>query len=200
MRYLLIGNAENCTDAVAEAATRADIIVQINTCRYAELLPRVRANYVFVTNSGSAADTDADKIMDRLLSLRARPVFHTTRLILARNPAFYTLKKYWLCARRPSPWRAYNIQQQWRALRKIWPMQSVALLPTVRLEREMRMLGMAPACMPSTGMIAYDWVRRRLEAWDYLFTEGFTFEGWAGHPWAIERQLIKPIMEERARG
>ena len=62
------------------------------------------------------------------------------------------------------------------------------------------MLGMAPACMPSTGMIAYDWVRRRLEAWDYLFTEGFTFEGWAGHPWAIERQLIKPIMEERARG
>jgi hypothetical protein len=44
------------------------------------------------------------------------------------------------------------------------------------------------------GMIAYDWLRRRLQPSDCLFTEGFTFEVWHGHPWAIEKQLIKPIM------
>lgn len=190
MRYLLIGNALNSADAVVKAAPSADIIIQHNTCDYAELLPQVRANYVFVTNSGP----HAYKIMNRLLALRQTPVFTTTRLILARNRAFYTLKKHLMRARKHPVWPAYRIHRQWNAVSRIWPMQTMSFGSTVRLEGKLLRLGMARWRMPSTGMIAYDWLRRRLQPSDCLFTEGFTFEVWHGHPWAIEKQLIKPIM------
>ena len=91
MRNLLIGNAPD-SDAVVNAARRADIIIQVNRCRYAELLPRARANYVVVTNSGDPAEIWTP-IMERLLALQGTPVLSTTRLILARNSAFYTVKK-----------------------------------------------------------------------------------------------------------
>ena len=47
--------------------------------------------------------------------------------------------------------------------------------------------------MPSTGMIAYDWLLRKLKPEDTLTVEGFTFEGWSGHPWEIESQLIRSV-------
>jgi hypothetical protein len=51
---------------------------------------------------------------------------------------------------------------------------------------------MPPSFMPSTGMVAYDWLRRRLRTGDSLAVEGFAFQGWEGHPWQIESQLIRP--------
>jgi hypothetical protein len=42
-------------------------------------------------------------------------------------------------------------------------------------------------------MIAYDWLLQRLKPEDTLTIEGFSFEGWAGHPWAIEGQLIRAL-------
>jgi hypothetical protein len=99
MRYLLIGNAPDQAEAVSKAAERADIVLQIDHCRYAEILPRVRANYVFLTNAGATAEVWSP-IMNRLLSLPNASVFqHDTRLILARNPAFYAVKKSLMRAR-----------------------------------------------------------------------------------------------------
>ncbi len=146
MRYLLIGNALNSADAVVKAAPSADIIIQHNTCDYAELLPQVRANYVFVTNS----KPHAYKIMNRLLALRQTPVFTTTRLILARNRAFYTLKKHLMRARKHPVWPAYRIHRQWNAVSRIWPMQTMSFGSTVRLEGKLLRLGMARWRMPST--------------------------------------------------
>jgi hypothetical protein len=46
MRYVLIGNAPNCADAVVKDAEHADVIIQCNGCTYAELLPAVQDNHV----------------------------------------------------------------------------------------------------------------------------------------------------------
>lgn len=168
----------------------ADIVVQHNTCDYAELLPRVRANYVFITNSGP----HAHKIMRHLLTKRHLPVFTTTRLILARNPVFYTFKKYRLRAAKHPMWPTYEVHWCWRAVSRVWPIRTMSFMSSLRLERRMRELGMARWRMPSTGMISYDWLCCRLQPQDGLGIEGFRFDNWWGHPRDIERRLIKPIM------
>jgi hypothetical protein len=56
----------------------------------------------------------------------------------------------------------------------------------------MMLKGMPFRCQPSTGMVAYSWLRRRLRIGDSLAVEGFAFQGWEGHPWQIESQLIRP--------
>jgi hypothetical protein len=61
-------------------------------------------------------------------------------------------------------------------------------------------LGMGPSCMPSTGMIAYHWLSQRLKPRDSLDIAGFTFEGWEGHPWKIEKTLVKGIYPPGYRG
>jgi hypothetical protein len=189
LRYLLIGNAPNCADAVAKAVPSADIIVQHNTCDYAELLPQVAANYVFITNSGP----HARKITRCLLSRQHLPVFATTHLMLARNPVFYTFKKYRLLAQKHPYWQTYKIHWRWNAPGRIWPIETMPFMPTVTLERRMRDLGMEHWRMPSTGMIAYDWLCRRLQPQDCLLVAGFKFDNWRGHPRDVERGLIKPI-------
>ena len=150
MRYLLVGNAANCADIVAGAAEAADIVVQHNTCDYAELLPPVRANYVFITNSGG----HGPKIANRLLALRDSPAFAKTRLMLARNPVFYTLKKYVLRARKHEFWPYYEIQWRWTDLSRVWPVEAMSFQATARLESRLRKLGMESWRMPSTGMVA----------------------------------------------
>ncbi len=195
LRYLLVGNAPNSGEAVARAALDADVIVQHNTCEYAALLPEVRANYVFITNSGF----HALKIIERLLAVREAPVFGCTRLILARNPAFYTFKKYLLRAGKHVAWRHYGIHRQWTALSRVWPIQTMSFLSSARLERGLRNLGMESWRMPSTGMISYDWLCRRLEPRDSLVIEGYKFDNWYGHPRHIEKELIRPISPEEGR-
>jgi hypothetical protein len=183
MRYLLIGNAPDQAEAVSKAAERADIVLQIDHCRYAEILPRVRANYVFLTNAGATAEVWSP-IMNRLLSLPNASVFqHDTRLILARNPAFYAVKKSLMRARGKPFWRNYSTNQLTEPVARLWPSETISFYSSLRLEFKLHRLGKRPTLMPSTGLIAYDWLRRRWQDWDYIGVEGFTFVGWDFRPW-----------------
>ena len=92
-----------------------------------------------------------------------------------------------------APFEDYQLTKAWRSLAKHWPVECVTLLSSLRLEYQLRRLGMHHTAMPSTGMIAYDWLLRKLKPDDTLAVEGFTFEGWSGHPWEIESQLILPV-------
>jgi hypothetical protein len=180
--YLLVGNGP--APGLAAAVRKADAVVQINDCRHAQALPP-RTRYVFLTNSGP----EVSRLVGCLSSYR-REDFPYARIVLARNPAFYTLKQ-WLLRAMNRHWRDYELSQAWTQLRPMWPIETVSFLSALRLDRQLRALGMPGGCMPSTGMIAYDWLSRRLDYDDTLAVEGFTFEGWEGHPWNIERQLIR---------
>ena len=192
--YLLIGNATGQTEKVAHAAAQADVIVQINHCHYADVLPKVRACYLFLANTG----IHTGAITDHLLSICHMPVFNNTTLLLARNPAFYTIKKYLLQARRLELAKDYVVNEQWEPASRLWPTETISFLSAVMLDLALSRRGMPPSYQPSTGMIAYDWIRRRLRPHDRLAVEGFTFEGWRFHPWAVEREVIKPIPRDRA--
>ena len=115
-------------------------------------------------------------------------------IIRGRNPLFYAAKRAFLQAQN---WRLslydYQLTQSWKMLAKKWPVESVSLSSSMRLEYQLRRLGMAQDAMPSTGMIAYDWLLQRLKPDDYLTVAGFTFEGWPGHPWEIERGLVLSV-------
>jgi hypothetical protein len=81
-----------------------------------------------------------------------------------------------------------------------WKMYAVPFFFTLQLERRLLELGMPPSCMPSTGMIAYHWLKWKLRRGDSLDIAGFTFEGWEGHPWAIEKTLVKGVYPLGYRG
>jgi len=182
--YLLVGNAPTATLAVA--AARADVIVQINDCPHAAALPAARNHYIFLTNSGP----NVSELVDRLLS--RRDYIPHARVVLARNPTFYMIKTWLLRLRRRSLWRDYQLSHTWRKLCGVWPVQKVSFFSTFRLEQKLIAMGMPPRCMPSTGMLAYDWLSRQLHPGDSIAIEGFTFEGWHQHPWQIESQLVRP--------
>ena len=185
MRYLLVGNAPNCADAVVTKAKHADVVVQCNGCAYAEVLPSARANYVFVTNTAPQSGT-IRSIEHRLTSLRSLPVFTSTSIVLCRNPAAYTLAKFVLRA-------GFHVGKDSVELNRLWPVRTVSFVSTVRLHVRLLKRGMEICQMPSTGMVAYDWVRRRLRPGDSLLLAGFTHQGWQGHPWHVEREIVRPV-------
>ncbi|MCX8504560.1 MAG: hypothetical protein ORN52_11375 [Beijerinckiaceae bacterium] len=187
MNYLLVGNGP--TKNLARAADAADSIVQINHCRHAEHLSAEKTQHVFIANMGETVSAPLCQAIKERGALLGEAT-----IIRGRNPVFYTSKSVYLQTQSLGvSLHDYRLTQSWRMLAKIWPIKSVSLLSSVRLKYQMLRLGMPQASMPSTGMIAYDWLLRKLKPNDRLTVEGFTFEGWPGHPWAIERDLILPI-------
>lgn len=181
MNYLLVGNGP--TTNLGAVANKADVIVQINDCKYAAELPTFRKQYIFLTNTGPHVSS----LVEKLLSRREHIPF--ARVFLARNPLLYTVRK---CLSAADLRGDYRVSQAWKQLLGVWRTEAVSCWSTFRLERQLETLGMPANLMPSTGMIAYDWISRRLRCGDSLEVMGFTFEGWNRHPWEIERQLIKP--------
>jgi hypothetical protein len=119
MRYLLVGNAPNPNLAPAQDA---DIIVQINHCPHADVLPAVRTRYIFVTNI--SGDPLVSPMLERLASRRQH--FPHARVVLARNPIFYTVKKSLLRSLQRPIWCHYQLTDAAIRLRA-WPTQTVSL-------------------------------------------------------------------------
>ena len=71
-----------------------------------------------------------------------------------------------------------------------WPVEEISFISTLKLEYKLLKAGMKFGWMPSTGMIAYHWLRQKVERGDSLDITGFTFEGWGGHPWHIEKTMV----------
>ncbi|MDP9128067.1 MAG: hypothetical protein M3N08_07410 [Pseudomonadota bacterium] len=189
MRYLLVGNGP--APDIEAAAEQADVIVQINRCIHADRLPAERTRYIFLVNTDVNLSA---RVVDELYA--ARDSFKNVSIVRARNPTLYTFKKLLLIAQGKGRWRNFRLSPAWKRLRKLWPVQKVSLVSSFILEVEMSSRGMPLDFQPSTGLIAYRWLRARLKPGDSLDIAGFTFEGWDRHPWRIERQLVHPIYGE----
>ena len=187
MNYLLVGNGP--TQNLAYASDASDSIVQINTCRHAAKLPVDKTHHIFISNMGNKVSEPMCAAIEQQRAL----LCHAT-VMLGRNPSFYASKRAVLQLQDWNDERLdYRLTDAWRTLAPRWRVERVSFLASVRLEFQLRQLGMRQASMPSSGMIAYDWLLRRLKPGDTITIEGFTFEGWHGHPWAIERNLIRTI-------
>ena len=178
MHYLLVGNGE-CAN-IAELATNADVIVQINTCRHNALLPK-RTKYVFLINSGDQMWNVTQQMPQEI------PLCAT--IILAKNRYLYWIKRRLLKAMGIPGFETFEM-----CGKPPFPVKTISFFEAAGLEYTMRRNGMGFRYHPSTGMVAYNWLRKRLKAGDTLSLAGFTFEGWGGHVWAIERELIRPIL------
>jgi len=86
-----------------------------------------------------------------------------TRLILARNPAFYTVKKHLLRAKGNQLWPTYNINAPWQAVGRLWPVETVSFASTLRLERKLRKLGMRRSAIKGVLRLVREADRHRLE-------------------------------------
>ena len=187
MHYLLVGNGT--AHDLARASDAADSIIQINGCRHAAVLDADKTRHIFIANMGETVSAPLCRAIKEQGALLG-----DATIIRGRNPLFYAAKRAFLQAQN---WRLslydYQLTQSWKMLAKKWPIESVSLSSSMRLEYQLRRLGMAQDAMPSTGMIAYDWLLQRLKPDDHLTVAGFTFEGWPGHPWEIERELVLSV-------
>lgn len=198
MRYLLVGNGPSID---LNKLRHADAVIQFNSCMYADRVSIGKTLAVFVTNVGEENGSIISKLLER------KHLFPGITVKLARNPLFYGLKAR--AAVRARSWIApyCQLNDGWDALP--WPVEVVSLATTIRLEFLLRRRKMHRSFMPSTGMVAYYAMQRRLLPGDSLDFTGFTFEGWGGHPWEIEKRLIigvyppgyrdDPSYEKRAR-
>ncbi len=83
-------------------------------------------------------------------------------------------------------------------LRRDWRLGLVSPACSAALDALLTQHGMPPEHMPSTGMAAWFWLRRRLRPGDSINLAGFTHEGWFRHPWAIERALMRGLSASAA--
>ena len=189
MHYLLIGNGDIDLNAFSEALNEADVIIQINKCRHIELTKGHSTSYIFLVNTGE----DVSELVSHLLSLNNYPELKSTSIILARNILYYLLKLQLLKQLSRPSWVFYSTSSSYLKLANLWRVKSVSFLFSLLLDIRLFRLGMPPSSMPSTGLIAYMWLRKRLCKNDTLKVIGFTFEGWERHPWDIERKLLTTV-------
>lgn len=185
MKYLLLGNGEIDDGADFPAA---DCVVQFNLCRHRARVPAQARRYVFISNTGSPTERSVAFI----LAERDHPALRGAVIVCARNPLFYRLKQAGLRLRRAALWRDFTLSDAPRRLGEAWRVETIGFWNALGLEWRMRREGMPAAHMPSTGMIAFDWARRRMRSGDSLELAGFAWKGWEGHPWEIERRLMEP--------
>ena len=187
MKYLLVGNGP--TQNLAIASKASDSIIQMNSCRHAPDLPVKKTHHIFISNMGEKVSAPLCQAIEK-----QRELLCDATVILGRNPFFYMTKRGFL---QVQDWsnahHDYHLTEAWRTLATNWKVWRVSFRSSLRLELQLRQLGMRHASMPSTGMIAYDWLLQRLKPEDTITIEGFSFEGWPGHPWAIESQLIRSM-------
>ncbi len=186
MHYLLVGNAPH--DDLQALAIKSDIIIQMNSCIHAETLSPFPSQYVFGTNTGRPLVKWTTQIREH----RNRGWLQNPVVILARNPNFYRLKRYLQLAKLETDSQSFTPSNDWKELGRDWRIELMSYSASSSLEKKMRLLGMESNSMPSTGMVAYDWICNRLTEDDSLTLAGFTFEGWQRHPWHIEKDIIKP--------
>ena len=182
MRYLLVGNGPS-TD-IANKAKHADAVIQLNGCAHREAIAPEKMSHVCVVNTCDPANIERVVSMLRGLELPAQ-----TRIVFTRNHIFYWLKAF-------AGWLKLSDGVQYFLPFKIdlgRAGETVSLLDTCRLEFRMLRAGMPSGNMPSTGMVAYDWLSKKLRPGDSLDIAGFTFEGWNWHPWGLERTIIKGV-------
>ena len=192
MKYVLLGNGKI---KPSKSFADADCVVQFNHCRHIDRVPPAAQRWVFLSNTGSPMQRN----VEILCAMPDHPALQDAVMMQARNPAFYRLKRAWLRLRLSPHWQDFTPSDAGAALAAFWSVKTMNFGASLGLDRLLRARGMAAHMMPSTGMIAFDWVRAQMRPEDLLRIEGFGWQGWEGHPWAIERAMMQAFLA-RQRG
>lgn len=164
------------------------MIVQINDCRHVDRVDASLTKYVVMTNGEFVV---AERLMDSLYPLRDR--LKAAKVIFARNRVLMYAKKAMLkCMGSVDAGTFVHVPAP-EEFARLWNVEEVSFEMSIELEMKLRRLGMRLGDMPSTGLIAYEWLRHNMAPQDSLQLAGFTFQGWDHHPWAIEKQIVVPV-------
>ncbi len=184
MRYLLVGNANVFISSAL--AARADRVVQINDCVNNRPILAAKTIAVFLINSGKHHER-----MARLAqSYVERGLFPQATFILPRNPEFYAEKRRELQAAGHPNADAFETTLDLARLPQGVPAQELSYADSADLRARLLAAGMEPHQDASSGMVAYDWIKRRMTPEDKLDVVGFGHAGWRGHPWAVEGRMM----------
>jgi hypothetical protein len=183
--YLIVGNGP--TNDLSSVLKTYDQFIQINDCIHSAHLSDFRTRYIFITNSGRVPSDVFNKLREKING------FTHTEVILVRNPLFYTLKSLVLRLAGKRDWADFRTSAVFDGLKPKRKIRTISFFETLAIEIKLMRLGMRPSLMPSTGLIAYLWMMKRIMPIDTISLAGFTFEGWTGHPWDIEKAIVKPF-------
>lgn len=196
MRYLLVGNAP--IHGMEQSIRDADVIIQTNKCLHVERIPREKTKYVIITNTG----TPSKKVVRHVRKLAARNKLVDFSLVFARNEAYSEEKIRRMKAEATGIFRFFRSYRSYRC-----PLDKQAIAAefnlieidadfSAQLDKRLMALGMKEGQLPSTGLIAFEWIKTLMQSGDHLEPIGFTHQGWDGHPWTIEAQLVRPYTQE----
>jgi hypothetical protein len=196
MRYLLVGNAP--IDGMEASIRDADVIIQTNKCLHVDLIPRGKTKYVVITNTG----TPSKKVVRHVRKLTTQNKLGDFSLVFARNEAYSLEKVRRLKAVATGIFRFFRSYRSFRcpldkkAIAAEFKLIEIGADFSAQLDRRLMALGMKENQLPSTGLIAFEWIKTLMRPGDQLEPIGFTHQGWDGHPWTIEAQLVRPYTKE----
>lgn len=196
MRYLLVGNAP--IDGQEASIRDADVIIQTNKCLHVDLIPQEKTRYVIITNTG----TPSRKVVRHVRRLRVGKKLGDFSLVFARNEEYSLEKVRRLKATATGLFRFFRSYRSFRcpldkkALAAEFKLIEISLDFSAQLDKRLMALGMKEDQLPSTGLIAFEWIKTLMQPGDHLEPIGFTHQGWDGHPWTIEAQLVRPYTQE----
>ena len=196
MRYLLVGNAP--IDGMEASIRDADVIIQTNKCLHVDLIPQEKTKYVIITNTG----TPSKKVVRHVRKLLARKKLSDFSLVFARNEAYSEEKIRRLKAAATGFFRIFRSYRSFRcpldkkAIAAEFKLIEIEAAFSAELDQRLMALGMKEDQLPSTGLIAFEWIKTLMRPGDHLEPIGFTHQGWDGHPWTIEAQLVRPYTKE----
>ncbi|AGB74956.1 hypothetical protein [Rhizobium tropici] len=182
MKYLILGNAPGLDPRAAIAD--ADIVIQINSCIYLDEVSASKTKFIFITNSGYPYDFS--EYLTGFSSNKLKPT-----IVVARNPSLYEVKRRFLWNLNRSISEYYvTYPETLERIDPYFPMELASEECGWEIERDLAANGCSAYYMPSTGYIAFHWIKKKISANDTVELFGFTHKGWPLHPWKYEQKMM----------
>lgn len=184
---VIIGNGEPAKD-VGSVIDGADIVIRFNACRTHGAAGR-KTDIVAVCNTGRPAREMIEGGWRHL-----EPVQAAEAIWCVRHPAAMAGRRDAILARRPDLGDFFDDRTEAFAELATSRGQSCAVLPASVHERLDAALGFTAAAyvVPSSGLFVIEHVLGEIaDPADSVAIVGFGHQGWDGHPFAAEREIVE---------
>lgn len=195
LKIAIVGNGSFCR-ADASVIDDCDFVVRFNDCR-SWGAGGLRTDVVAVCNTGRPAP-----LMIRQLSWRAHPAVSTASAIwCVRDSSKFAELKATLDPALEDFCNDYTAEFVMFARETAKDLTVIPRRHHDRIDGELRAIGSESYVVPSSGLIAIAYIVAELAGpEDSVMLAGFDHQGWSGHPFSAERQLIdRYVLEGRLR-
>lgn len=154
-------------------------------------IPAEKTRYIFIANTRPVAREILKYVNETVRSA----IGDNFILVVSRNENFYNTKNLNLQALNDEMHIKYGVVLNKKGLSDDFDVIEVGHSFSEDLDDSLIRRGMKVGQMPSTGLIAYEWLKTIMNTGDELRIAGFTHSGWWGHPWELEKDIIKDYVK-----